>query len=102
VLYGQQHNPARQVAVFEHPGNRLQPSGTKPGAEVFPYMATTCRLTEHHTAGGMSRWLPYLPELQPEFFCEVLPELAAERSLEHLGWATIVTARCRRSAGAGD
>ena len=41
----------------------------------------------------MSRWLPYLAELQPEFFCEVSPELAAERSLEHLGWATIVTAR---------
>jgi formate dehydrogenase major subunit len=60
---------------------------------VFPFVATTYRLTEHHTAGGMSRWQPYLAELQPEFFCEVSPELAAERSLEHLGWATIVTAR---------
>jgi formate dehydrogenase major subunit len=37
--------------------------------------------------------VPYLSELQPEFFCEVSPELARERSLEHLGWATIVTAR---------
>ena len=42
---------------------------------------TTYRLTEHHTAGGMSRTLPYLAELQPEFFCEVSPELAAERGL---------------------
>jgi formate dehydrogenase major subunit len=41
----------------------------------------------------MSRWLPYLSELQPEFFCEVSPELAAERGLEHGGWATIVSAR---------
>ena len=56
-------------------------------------MFTTYRLTEHHTAGGMSRWLPYLSELQPEMFCEVSPELAAERGLEHGGWATIVTAR---------
>ena len=54
---------------------------------------TTYRLTEHHTAGGMSRTLPYLSELQPEMFCEVSPELAAERGLEHGGWATIVTAR---------
>jgi formate dehydrogenase major subunit len=54
---------------------------------------TTYRLTEHHTAGGMSRTLPYLAELQPEFFCEVSPQLAAERQLEHGGWATIVTAR---------
>jgi formate dehydrogenase major subunit len=56
-------------------------------------VATTYRLTEHHTAGGMSRWVPYLAELQPDFFCEVSPELAAERDLDHLGWATIVTAR---------
>ncbi len=56
-------------------------------------MFTTYRLTEHHTAGGMSRTLPYLSELQPEFFCEVSPELAAERGLENGGWATIVTAR---------
>jgi formate dehydrogenase major subunit len=92
-LYGQQHNPVRQVEVFAHSANRLQPSGSEPGAEVFPYVATTYRLTEHHTAGGMSRWLPYLAELQPEFFCEVSPELAVERGLEHRGWATIITAR---------
>jgi formate dehydrogenase major subunit len=54
---------------------------------------TTYRLTEHHTAGGMSRFLSYLSELQPEFFCEISPELATERGLEHLGWATIVSAR---------
>jgi formate dehydrogenase major subunit len=60
---------------------------------VFPYVATTYRLTEHHTAGGMSRTLPYLSELQPEMFCEVSPELAAERGLRHADWATIITAR---------
>jgi formate dehydrogenase major subunit len=93
LLYAQQRNPARVVLPFAHPDNRLQPSGGEPGSELFPYVATTYRLTEHHTAGGMSRWLSYLSELQPEFFCEVSPELAAERGLEHLGWATIVTAR---------
>jgi formate dehydrogenase major subunit len=60
---------------------------------VFPFVVTTYRLTEHHTAGGMSRWLPYLSELQPEFFCEVSPELARERGLTNGGWATIVSAR---------
>ena len=93
LLYGQDRNPVRQVAAFKHPDNRMQPSGDDPGSEVFPYVATTYRLTEHHTAGGMSRSLPYLAELQPEFFCEVSPRLAAERGLEHLGWATIATAR---------
>ncbi|OXY91255.1 formate dehydrogenase [Streptomyces diastatochromogenes] len=86
-LYGQQTNPALQA--YDHPANRYHPAGS----EVYPYAFTTYRLTEHHTAGGMSRTLPYLSELQPEFFCEVSPELAAERGLEHLGWATITTAR---------
>ena len=90
-LYGQQRNPIRQI--IRHKENPLQPSGAEPGSSVFPYVATTYRLTEHHTAGGMSRTLPYLAELQPEFFCEVSPELAAERGLEHMGWATIITAR---------
>jgi formate dehydrogenase major subunit len=90
-LYGQQRNPVREIV--RHRDNPLQPGGGEPGSEVFPYVATTYRLTEHHTAGGMSRTLPYLSELQPEFFCEVSPELAAERGLSHLGWATIVTAR---------
>jgi formate dehydrogenase major subunit len=90
-LYGQQRNPVRQI--IRHPQDPLQPSGSEPGSSVFPYVATTYRLTEHHTAGGMSRTLPFLAELQPEFFCEVSPELAAERGLENAGWATIITAR---------
>jgi len=90
-LYGQQRNPVRQI--IRHREDPLQPSGSERGSSVFPYVATTYRLTEHHTAGGMSRTLPYLAELQPEFFCEVSPELAAERGLENAGWATIITAR---------
>jgi len=91
ALYSRQANPARET--YPRPDNRYHPSGNRPGSEVFPYVFTTYRLTEHHTAGGMSRFLSYLSELQPEFFCEVSPELAAERGLEHLGWATIVSAR---------
>ncbi len=87
LLYGQQANPARRL--YRHPANPYQPSGS----DVFPYVFTTYRLTEHHTAGGMSRFLPYLSELQPEFFCEVSPDLAEQRGLQNGGWATIVTAR---------
>jgi formate dehydrogenase major subunit len=84
-LYGQGVNPARQR--FPRPDNPDNDDG------AFPYVVTTYRLTEHHTAGAMSRTLPFLAELQPEMFCEVSPALAAERGLEHGGWATIVTSR---------
>jgi formate dehydrogenase major subunit len=87
LLYGQQSNPARQR--IDRPENPLNPSLS----EVFPYVFTSYRLTEHHTAGGMSRGLPYLSELQPEMFCEVSPRLAAERGLTNGGWATIITSR---------
>ena len=86
-MYSQQNNPGRKH--IRDPANPINPSMS----EVFPYVFTTYRLTEHHTAGAMSRTLPYLTELQPGFFCEISPRLAAERGLEHLGWATITTAR---------
>jgi formate dehydrogenase major subunit len=91
AMYTQQANPTRET--FKRKDNPMHPSPPEAGWDVFPYVFTTYRLTEHHTAGGMSRWLPYLSELQPEFFCEVSPEHARERGLQHLGWATIVTAR---------
>ena len=90
-LYGRNANPVR--LLYEHPESPFNPAAGEPGADVFPYVFTTYRLTEHHTAGAMSRTLPYLAELQPEMFCEVGPDLAAERGLEHGGWATIVTTR---------
>ncbi|MBV8994107.1 MAG: molybdopterin-dependent oxidoreductase, partial [Pseudonocardiales bacterium] len=93
LLYRQQRNPVREITAMVHPNDRFQPSGAEPGAEVFPYVCSTYRIAEHHTAGGMTRFQPYLVELAPEFFCEVSPELAAERGLEHAGWATIITAR---------
>ncbi|CAB4900956.1 MAG: molybdopterin-dependent oxidoreductase [Actinobacteria bacterium] len=87
LLYRQQANPGREV--IEAAWNRSNP----PTSDVYPYAFTTYRLTEHHTAGGMSRTLPYLSELQPEFFVEVSPQLAVERGLENGGWATLVSAR---------
>jgi formate dehydrogenase major subunit len=87
ALYGQRANPRRQQ--FERPDNPY----SAVGSEDYPYVATTYRLTEHHTAGAMSRSVPYLAELQPAMFCEVSPELAAEAGLVNGGWATIYSAR---------
>jgi formate dehydrogenase major subunit len=91
-LYSQRANPRRQQNqdLAEDPYN---PVADEPGADVYPYVVTTYRLTEHHTAGGMTRTVPYLAELQPEMFCEVHPDLAREVGLEHGGWATIYTSR---------
>jgi formate dehydrogenase major subunit len=90
-LYGQQGNPTRKQ--YDRVDNRMNPAPPEAHADVFPFVFTTSRLTEHHTAGGMSRYLEHLAELQPEMFVEVSPELAEERGLEHNGWCHVVTAR---------
>jgi formate dehydrogenase major subunit len=85
-LYGQETNPTRKS--YPRPDNP-----DNPRSEVFPFIFTTSRLTEHHTAGGMSRTLEYLSELQPAMFVEVSRSLARLRGLEHMGWAHVVTSR---------
>ena len=74
-LYSQQTNPAANRK--KRPDNPY----AAPHDARFPYILTTYRLTEHHTAGGMSRYLSHLSELQPELFTEVSPELAAQVGL---------------------
>jgi formate dehydrogenase major subunit len=90
-LYTQRANPAR--LKYERAENPYAPADGEPGAEVFPYVGTTYRLTEHHTAGGMSRTVPYLSELQPAMFVEVDAELADREGLVHGGWATVYSPR---------
>ncbi len=63
------------------------------GDPRFPYVLTTYRLTEHHTAGGMSRFLSHLAELQPTFFAEISPELAREAGIRHGDWVTVSSPR---------
>ena len=86
-LYGQQFNPVAKL--WERPENRYQAVGDP----AFPYVITTYRLTEHHTGGTMTRYLPWLAETQPTAFVEVSPELAAERGIGNGGWVTLWTAR---------
>jgi formate dehydrogenase major subunit len=101
--------PAHYEPLESPAGNKLYPKrSTNPAANSmdrpdnqyadspdsrFPYVLSTYRLTEHHTAGGMSRYVSHLAELQPELFCEISRELAEELEIEHASFATVVTPR---------
>ncbi len=88
LLYpGQPRNPT--AVTFDRPDNQYHAEGDP----RFPYVLTTYRLTEHHTAGGMSRFVPWLAELQPEGFVELSPELAAERGVTTGDWVVVSTLR---------
>jgi formate dehydrogenase major subunit len=88
ALYPQQINPAADRK--ERDDNRY---ATSPGDGDFPHVLTTYRLTEHHTAGGMSRTLSHLAELQPELFCEISPDLAREVGVGNGGRVRVTTPR---------
>jgi formate dehydrogenase major subunit len=87
ALYSRDTNPV--VNWFTRQENRFAP----PGDPRFPFVLTTYRLTEHHTAGGMSRFLSHLAELQPEMFAEISTELAAELKIDNGDYVCIVTLR---------
>jgi len=86
-FYSRDTNPV--VNWFTRNENRFAP----PGDPRFPYVLTTYRLTEHHTGGGMSRFLSHLSELQPEMFVEISPELAAKLKIDNSDYVCIVSLR---------
>jgi len=86
-LYGQQSSPV--LKYWKDAGNPL----AQVGDPKYPHIITTYRLTEHYLAGAMSRWSPWLTELQPELFIELSPELAAEKGIANLDWVTISSPR---------
>ena len=88
VVYpDQQRSPV--APLFERADNRYH----LPLDPRFPHVLTTYRLTEHHTAGGMSRYVPWLAELQPEGFAEISPALAGELGVGNGDWIVVSTLR---------
>ena len=86
-LYGQQSSPV--LKYWKDAANPL----AEMGDPKYPYVITTFRLTEHYLAGAMTRWSPWLTELQPELFIELSPELAAEKGIANLDWVRISSPR---------
>jgi formate dehydrogenase major subunit len=100
VHYEPLESPIRNPLYPSRQTNPVAKAKARPGNEYanspddrFPYVLTTYRLTEHHTAGGMSRTLSHLAELQPELFCELPVELGRELSITNGEWVTVVTRR---------
>jgi formate dehydrogenase major subunit len=83
LVYGQQSNPT--LREWDRDDNRYN----TPESPDYPYVLTTYRLTEQ--SGIMTRYVPWLAELQPALFAEIDPELAVERFLRNGDWVTIST-----------
>jgi formate dehydrogenase major subunit len=93
-VYKQQASPV--LKYWKQAGNELAAVGDS----RYPHVITTYRLTEHYLAGAMSRWNPWLAELQPELFVELSPELATEKGIANLDWVRISSPRAQVRAKA--
>jgi len=59
----------------------------------YPYVGTTYRVSEHWQTGVMTRWQPYLLELQPQMFVEMSEELAKLRQIQNGERVKVTSAR---------
>jgi formate dehydrogenase major subunit len=82
-VYGQQSNPSLRQ------WNRADNAYNGSDNPAFPHVMTTYRLTEH--SGIMTRYVPWLAELQPALFAEIDPDLAVQAGIRNGDWMTIVT-----------
>jgi formate dehydrogenase major subunit len=86
--HAQRLNPA----VYVPPAEEMNPVAT-PGGSKYPIVCTTYRVVEHWQTGVMSRWAPWLFELQPDMFVEMSEELARKKGIKNGEQVRVVSAR---------
>ncbi len=59
----------------------------------YPFLATTYRVTEHWQTGLMTRWQPWLAEMQPSNFVEMSEELADMKEIDNGDQVKVSSAR---------
>ncbi len=59
----------------------------------FPFVGTTYRVTEHWQTGALTRWQPWLLELQPQLFVEMSNELGKLKGINNGDMCKVSSAR---------
>jgi formate dehydrogenase (quinone-dependent) catalytic subunit len=59
----------------------------------FPYVCSTYRVSEHWQTGLMTRWTPWLAEMQPDMFVEMSIELAKLKGIKNGEQVTVKSIR---------
>ena len=84
LMSPQKHNPA--IRRFDKPGvgSDLDVYSGVTGCDPrFPFICSTYRVSEHWQTGVLTRWCPWLVEMQPGMFVEMSVELAKERGIKN-------------------
>jgi formate dehydrogenase major subunit len=84
LMSPQKNNPA--IRRFDKPGVGSDMdvySGVASCDPRFPFICSTYRVSEHWQTGVLTRWCPWLAEMQPGMFVEMSVELAKEKDIKN-------------------
>ena len=94
LLSAQKNNPAVKRFDKKGVGSDMDVySGVGTCDPRFPFICSTYRVSEHWQTGVLTRWCPWLAEMQPGMFVEMSLELAKMRGIEAGDKCTVSTAR---------
>ena len=83
LLSPQKHNPAIRRFDKLGVGSDVDVYSGVTGCDPrFPFICSTYRVSEHWQTGVLTRWCPWLAEMQPGMFVEMSLELAKERNFK--------------------
>jgi formate dehydrogenase major subunit len=84
LMSPQKNNPAIKRFDKAGVGSDLDVySGVDSCDPRFPFICSTYRVSEHWQTGVLTRWCPWLAEMQPGMFCEMSKELAREKGINN-------------------
>ncbi len=94
LLSPQKHNPV--IKRFDKPGigSDLDVFASVEACDPrFPFICSTYRVSEHWQTGVLTRWCPWLAEMQPGIFCEISVDLAREKGIANGDKVIVKSAR---------
>jgi formate dehydrogenase major subunit len=94
LMSPQKNNPAIKRFDKKGVGSDLDVySGVGTCDPRFPFVCATYRVSEHWQTGVLTRWCPWLAEMQPGMFVEMSQELAKQRGIESGDKCVVSSAR---------
>jgi len=95
-LSNQMVNPG--VKRWDKQGEGTEMDMARSADPLFPVVCTTMRLSGHWQSGVLTRWQPWLVEMQPSLFVEISVELAREKGIKNGDQIFIKSARGQAEA----
>jgi formate dehydrogenase major subunit len=96
LISSQMLNPV--IKRWDRKGVGTEMDSVRSADPMFPIVCTTMRVSEHWQSGVLTRWQPWLVEMQPSLFIEISVELANEKGIKSGDQIFIKSARGQAEA----